>query len=385
MRSNYKFAILPKPMQKIITLICCLLPCIISSAQTGDFKKIEVEEIKNVISSMELSPDGSTVAIGTAKGPVFLFDPVSQKVIRKIDVEGFYAGPRMQYSHDGKYLLMLQQFYVDWNLNKDKPARTDVLDVASGKIVFTKDKIHSASLSPDCKTIAYIEANDIKIADVQSGNVLRSLHVDGLTNAIAISPDGKYIVASHKPTVDDVKDFPTFRNDKKAIKEMIRYREIISWFDFETLKKLRTTTDVLDIVYGIRFSTDGRYMFVYNVANTKLQDTKGLRQGYLNKIDSGTGEVMREIFSTNALEPDFKNSPGGYFFGTTSLQMKNRMVTEVLVSDMKTARMINRFEVGVSLFEGVMLTDRTAFVFLPDNKTILLAYGNQLALWNFMQ
>src|ERR1041385_1350139 len=95
--------------------------------QQQNYKEIDLDGNKNALSSIELSPDGKTLAVGTAGGPVILWDIESQKIARKIDVNDYKWGPYMTYSSDGKYLLLQQQFYTDWALNKDRPNRAEVL------------------------------------------------------------------------------------------------------------------------------------------------------------------------------------------------------------------------------------------------------------------
>src|SRR6185436_11913158 len=92
-----------------------------------DFKVIDIGNA-STISSIELSPDAKTAAIATSGGFIYLWDIESKSVSRKIELRDYSQGPYMTYSNDGKYLLLQQQFYTDFALNKDRPSRAEVME-----------------------------------------------------------------------------------------------------------------------------------------------------------------------------------------------------------------------------------------------------------------
>lgn len=361
---------------------CLLLVFLIPAAysQDVDFKLDSLEGNQHRISSIELSPDGATLAIGTESGPVIFWDFASKKIKKKVDVGAYKGGPRIAYSNDGKYLLLQQQYHNDWQMNTDIRSRVQVMDINSGVIVFSNPQVHNAALSSDGKNIVTVGKTEVTIYNISSGNKEREFKVDNLSFAIAVSNDGSLIAVSHEPTEKEIENISSIRNDKKAIKSALKFRELVSFYDFETLKKLYTSSDVLDIVFEMKFNRNSNFLYVYNVPNTRLQELKH-RQGYINKIVATTGEVTREIFSTNAHSADFKENVDGTLLGVTSLETKFIPVPQVLISNIETAELLKNFNVRSRIFEGTA-SDRTGFAFLPDNKTVVLGYGPYLAIWN---
>lgn len=367
---------------KVTTLI--LLPLLIlfrnATAQgVSDYKLIALPN-SQVVSAIELSPDGVFLAIGTGQGPLYFWDWKKEEVIKTVDVGSYYAGPKLRFSPDGKYLLLQQQFYVDWNLNKDKPGRVEVLEVSSGKILFTNEVVHSASFSAGTQLVT-LQGNDVCVWDFVKGEKIRCQAIPNISNTVAVSPDGKMFAISKKPVAGDLTDIPSLRSDKTAQKEALKRREIVEFYDLEKFTKLRACTDVFDIVFSMRFSDDGQRLFVYNAPHTKLQTGTGTgRQGYINKVIVSTGEVTRTIFSSLVAEPDYKENEDGSVFGNTSIEYKFKGIPTIILCNPETANPVSKFDVNVRIGE-TMMADRTSFAFLPDGKTVVLGYGGKLALW----
>ena len=352
------------------------------------------------ISAMELSPDKKTLAIGVGQGPVLIWDVPGEKFVRAIDVDGYFAGCRIEYGRNGKYLLLQKTHYNDNNLNKDRTTKVEILDIESGKIIFNKPSVHDAFITYDCKNVLTLAGNNIDIYEISSGNLVRTIVVEDATNAVAVSNDGKTVAVSHKLRKDDIADIPTIRDDKKTIKTVLKFREGVSFYDFTTGKRIKTASDIFDIVYTLRYSEDGKRILVYNVANTKLQAEaggkhavgrndgagrsggEGGRQGYISQIDASTGEVLRTIVSSMIAEPDYKESPNNKYLGVSSMDVVGKMVPTILIYDLEMGDLLHKFEVNVRLREkGAISSNPPAFVFLPDNNTVWLNYGGKIAIW----
>lgn len=365
----------------IVLFLFTLIEIPLAQSQT-DYKLLDLPG-QHAVSSIELSPDGAFLAIGTSQGPLYFWDWKKQEVIKTIDVGDYYAGPSLRFSSDGRYLLLQQQYFTDWNLNKDKPGRVEVIEVSSGKSLFVNVNVHSASFSTGTN-LATLEGNNVCIYDFVKGEKVKCETIPGISFTVTVSPDGKTLVISRKPTAADLADIPSLRSDKAAQKEALKRREIVEFYDMENFTRLRACTDVFDIVYSMRFSDDGQRLFVYNAPHTKLQTGAG-RQGYINRVLVSTGEVTRAIYSTSVTEPDFKENADASIVGNTSVETQPKIVPVILLCDAATARPLKVFEINVRLGEGIregiLITGRTSFAFLPDNKTVVVGYGGKLALW----
>ena len=84
-------------------------------------------------------------------------------------------------------------------------------------------------------------------------------------------------------------------------------------------------------------------------------------------------------------QPDLKISTDKKLFAINS---KGNRFQEMHLYNYETGELEKRFELANRLFEKsdgerIINSSRPAFVFLPDNQSILIAMGNQLIKWNF--
>ncbi len=357
-----------------------------SNAQNPeDFKIITIENNKSYISSIEISPDKKTLAIATGGNAIFFWDIETQKITRKLDLAGYKQGPYLAYSADGKYLLLLQQFFTDWSLNKDRPSKAEVMDVATGNILLSKEGVHCASFTPDSKSVLALDGGEVVFWNILSGEKERSFKPDNATNSVAINPAGDMIVVSQKTTEEELKNIPSVRSDKKAIKEALKYRELAVFYDAKTFAKKFVADDIFDIVFSIRFSLDGSLVYLFNAPNTHLRAQQGAsRNGYIQVVDATNGSATRLMYSTSASEPLYKESADRNYFACTSIEQKFRVLNSINLFDRATGSMLKYFVNDFRVFEDIHI-GRASFEFLPGDETMMLGYGSRLALWKFQK
>jgi len=345
-----------------------------------DFKVIDIGNA-STISSIELSPDAKTAAIATSGGFIYLWDIESKSVSRKIELRDYSQGPYMTYSNDGKYLLLQQQFYTDFALNKDRPSRAEVMEAESGKIVLSVNDAHTAALHPDNKSLVILRGSEVVFFDIASGKELRKFSPANVTNAMAISPSGNELVVSAKPFADDLRNIPSIREDKKAMKEAMKYREIAVFYDANTFEKKFMVKDIFDIVFSMHFSKDGSMVYLFNAPNTHLRAQQGAaRNGYIQAVKAADGEPERVMYSTAATEPLFKESGDRKYFAVTSIEQRFRVLNSINLFDRESGTMLKNFINDFRITEDVH-AGRASFEFLPGNENILLGYGSKLAIW----
>lgn len=375
-------------MQRVTLLLIFLWVELISPAysQRADYTVDSLEENKHLISSVELSPDNKTLGIATAEGHILFWDIGSRKITQRVEVSGFRWGAYINYSSDGKYLLLQQQYFTDWRINKDRPSTAAVLDVATGKVILTVDAANFASLTPDNNSIAALQGDEIIFRNILSGEVEKRFKPQNVTNAFAISPDGNTIAVSQSSTEEDLKNISSLRNDKKVLKEVLRFREVVVFYDTKTFARKFVANDIFDIVFSMNYSDHGRSLYLFNAPNRKFRTSASgsgaSRNGYIQVINAANGSVNRIIFSTNASEPIYKESAEGKYFATTSIEQKFYVANSVIIFDLETGSIVKNFVNDFRLSENTHI-GRSTFEFLPDNKTIAMGYGHYLALWNF--
>jgi len=376
-----------------IIFLCTVLICstiIISSTEkikaqavNEDMDKFQMGDNDAMITSIAMSPDKKTIAAGLHQGyPIHIYDFESRKVIKKIDVKGYYAGPRVRYSADGRYLILQQQFYADWNSNRDKPSNYLVVDIESGEMLYEKDNLQYAEISRDSKYFVTLADNEITYYTLVDKKKVKSFKLKKLSNAFTISPDGSIIAIAHYPDKDDVANIPSIRNDKKAQKSAVKYREMVSILDANTFEEIATVNELYDITYEMKFDANGDHLLLYCIPHLKVSSA-AVKQGYVNVIDGKTYEPMRNSFmTTSMMEPDIKMSWDGKMIGIISSNGKGE--PNLNIYDFNTSKMLfsfNRKARMSAAFREKEMGGFWSFVFLPNNKEVMVSSGNRLTIW----
>jgi hypothetical protein len=217
-----------------------------------------------------------------------------------------------------------------------------------------------------------MENDQLEILELPSGKKLKSIQLERGRNALAISPDGKDLAVVVKPTKDEVKEISTVRNDKKAIKATLKYRYAIAIFDAETLERKKMVDEVYDNINLLRYSKDGKKLLCFNVS----------MNSYVSVIDAVNYKPTREGYvSRTSMQPDFGYGWDNEFFGISTVekwpsvniyQVSKASVVDYYNTEMKIWKNIKK-----KVFAGT----NTSFVFLPDGRHVLIAYGNTLIKW----
>jgi len=351
-----------------------------------EFERVVLEESSYLLSGVDLSNDGKTLAVSSTQGhPFYLFDPYEKKIIKKLDVGNWYAGSEVQFSAKDNYILLRQLFYTDWNLNKDKEVEFEIIDANSGELVRHFNEYHQVVITADEQYAVTISDEEIAFWTLPSGKKEKSFKVEEATNAVAVSPDGRYIAVSHRTDAKQLKKDPRYKKNKKSLKTDIKYKEQISVYDTEQFQLQYTIDDLYDVVYKIDYSRQGNILYIQHIPHHKAQSSTSFREAYISLADAASGKAMRKGFMARSLaEPMYKKSPNGKYFGVVSYT--NRF-PEVQLYDYESVRMLDRFEQAFRLWEknaggSIMPPDgRTAFDFLPDNETLVMIMGNHLVYW----
>ena len=356
-----------------------------SQSANMEFDKVKVGDANYILVGLDLSPDRQCLAISSVQSnPMYIYDWSKREVVKEFDVGNWYAGSSVRYSPNGKYLLLQQLFYADWAPNKDREVNFEIIDIATGKMLKRFDNYHALAFTPDEKFVVSLTADEITFWSLETLKKEKNLKVSMASNGFAISPDGKYIAVSHHPDEGELKNNQKYIKDKKALKHVLKYKQQISIFNLETSKKEYTVKEFYDIVYRLDYSPDGKTLFCLQIPHEKANPGTQ-RQTYISIIDGVTGEPSRKGFvSRAAYEPDFKLSHDGKLFGVVS---QGSRFVELHIYDFETKKMLHRFEQSYRFFEK---TDgelapadvRASFVFLPDNKNVIITMGSRLIFWN---
>jgi hypothetical protein len=373
--------------QIFIVIPILLITLAIKGQSTNtDFERVVIKDDLYILSGIDLSNDQKTLAISsTQSNPFYLYDLQNRQVMAEWDVANWYAGSEVQFSANDSYVLLRQLFYLDFNLNKDREVEFEIIDAKTGRLIKRFVEYHQVIITEDEQFAVTISGDEITFWSLPDANRAKSFKVTNATNAIAVSPDGKWIAVSHQPDADRLKKDPRYKKNKKSLKIDSKFKERVSVFDTENFKHKYTVDDLYNIVYKMDFSKNGEFIFIQHIPHSKAKSATTFREAFVSMADANTGEALRKGFMarTNA-EPQFKISHDGRYFGVVSFT--NRF-PEVQIYDFETGRMLDRFEQAYRLYEknageSILPPDgRTAFDFLPDNETVVMIMGNHLVYW----
>lgn len=317
-----------------------------------------------------------------------MYDIDEGRITREFDGGNWYGGARTSFSTKGTYLLLEQIFYVDWAPNKVRPVKFEVREAATGKLVRGLSDTYNAVLSPDETTLYALGPKGLRVIDLATGKEDAVKHLDRLGYAVALSTDGQRLAISHKPTKEELSAMPSVRNDKDALKALMKLGELVVVYDAATLQPLHILNEPFDKVFRLEYSPDGSDLWILAKPNTRRGSSLNINQRYVCVADAATGEMRRTAFpSQYPYDPDFRVSPDGKLFAIAS---KGNKYLEIHLYDRATGRMVDRFELSYRfrdmspLVEGEFGADgRISFVFLPDNRRIWMTFGTRLVEWTY--
>ncbi|MCX8075855.1 MAG: WD40 repeat domain-containing protein [Aquificaceae bacterium] len=266
---------------------------------------------QRVVYALAFSPDGKTLASVDVEGSVKLWDVQNMRLVKTIPIRAEFI-TSVVFTPNGRFLAIA----VD-----GKAIR--FFDVKSEKFIRTiKTDVYSLSFDRTGKTLASGGYSSVKLWDVQSGRLVRTIKGhNGIVLSVHFSPDGKTVASGGE--------------DGK-----------IKLWEASTSKLLRTLEGHEGSVFSLSFSPTG-----------KLLASGGL-DGVLNIWDVRSGKV---VHSFTAYEEDGEGGENG----------------EALEEELEEERMSESEE------EGDVDYGFLGVAFSPDGK--ILASGNNdgfLRIWD---
>lgn len=345
-------------------------------------------ETRHIHSWIDLHPDGRTVLLSpTQSFPFRVVDVAEENITHTFDAGNWFGGARCTYSRTGRYVLLEQLFYVTWKPDKVKAVKYEVVEVATGKKVFSGNDLYAAELAPDERTLYTLGKDGLHVVDLATGERDKVRSLPRLGYALAVSTDGTRLAVAHQPTREELAALPTVRNDKKLLKQMGKRARTVTVYDAAALKPLHQLNEPFDEVFRLRYSPDGRDLWVMAKPHTKHGSNLDPRQRYLSVADASSGEMRRTTFpAISEYDPDFRISPDGKLLAIGSMAK----FQEIHLYDRATGRMVDRFIRTHRFRDATPLKDgefgaenRVSFCFLPDGKRIWLTFGTRLIEWTY--
>lgn len=259
-----------------------------------------------------VSPDGKLLAAAGERATLVLFDPTSEKLLRRLeghdrDVPGTHGSVKsVVFDPQGRWLFSGGEDgrIIRWSL----PAGEKLGEWNA------PDKVSALALSPDGTTLAGGSRYGITLWSVPDGKRIRSLegHTGTIatTNGLAFSPDGSRLASASYERTARIWDWPNgktlwtleghndsvqavaFRPDGKRLATASDDKKVILW-DVATGRPLRELRGHQNIVFGITFSADGSQLLSASADKTlRLWD---VASGVTRRIYQGHTAALRSV------------------------------------------------------------------------------------------
>lgn len=356
---------------------------LLSQTSNSDFERVKLFSADTELSGIAISPNQNTIAVSAKKlTKISLVDWSTRKITNEINTINWNSGSIIRFSDGGKYLLLQEIGYSDFSQNKDRNIDFEIIDANSGNFIKKFGKVQDVVISSDEKLAVSLSNGEVTFWSLPSGSKEKSFSITGAGNVIALSADGKTLAVSQTINAADFKS--QFKKDKKGLKNAVNFKQLVCLYNAETGEKAKIIGEFYDVIYNLEFLPEGDILFVFQTPDIRIQ-ANNKKLSYVNLIDIAKQEPLRTGFtSMSTAQPELKISNDKKLFAINS---KGNRFQEMHLYNYETGTLEKRFELGHLLFEKVdgekLINDsHPSFTFLPGDKAILIAMGNQLVEWN---
>lgn len=373
-------------MRQILFYILLVFNSAIWAQNEAVYEKVAIDNSLHISASVVNHPTNNDLAlISTTQGhPLQVFNWKERKIVRKHDIDGFYAGPNVDWSNNAKYWLLEQKFYHDFSLNKDRKVEYRLLDANTSQELKRLEGVHDACFSADGDKLFVLKEGEVKVMDCASQKIENKFKVREGATAICRGKLNNEVYISHSPNNNELDAIPSVSPDKKQRKNVLKYRQVISTYNVKTGKITSTIQEVYDIVYDIRNLDD--HLFIYNAPHDKI----GGGEGYINQVNLVNNEALYASFQSSFREPDFALSPDGKYLAVVSVN-RNRSLPGplIILYDRETGAIVNNFSPHVSLAQNIKdkeYTDGRSYLEFDKSRELLyVIYGNRIFEWQYLK
>ena len=378
-----------------MTLLAACVLQVAATAQLVDedaLRRIDLPERPGMIAGITPVGDGRMLALSMSKGGgVLLVDTATWTVARALPTPGFHDGARLAASTDGRFLHLAEQYRYANLGRKDLKGRQVVLDLGTGAEVIAEDAAVDGVMDASGRYLITLRGEEVTVQAIGSAGTRRTFNVPGATNALAVTPDGRYLAVSHRPTEESLLTVPSVRNDRKAIKSALKFRQMVSIHATEDGRLITTVAEIYDIIRAMAFSPAGDRLLVYSTTDLKLAPDIGARPFDFNYVDQA-GHVdqvavqgwvpLRASCMSRMSEPSLAVSPDGALLALSSTEGRNKRKLQLYETATGDTRLMIDLEQkhASDKGEGEQHDGRLAYCWTSDGR-LLIGQGDHIGIY----
>jgi hypothetical protein len=350
------------------------------------------------ITNLQKSPKSGKLFVSLSGGRFLLFNSGENRLQdqavpqwKNFSTEGFELGGDAEFSADEKYILVLEKIKI-YNYDKVqvKPRRMIVLETASGKLVYEMDGIQIAQfMEGSDKVIAFREEEMIiyELDSHQKSIIKAPLEIE----TASINQAGNLLAISYDAGMEEFKAKHGAGYNRQELKNAIKNKKLIAFFEYPSLKKVSTLHEEVDVVFDMEFTSDDNYLLFYSrtkqlehqhsTALNGADKTRDLNQYQRVDLANMVVDNQNFIYQTSEAQSnhDLDLAAGLFVYGDNRgfLAAKREIV---VVNFNKQQDYLGKYTYqGRS---GTRNLHSTAFAIMDDH-TILVANGMKLSYWDF--
>ncbi|MEI8046266.1 MAG: hypothetical protein WCI92_02710 [Bacteroidota bacterium] len=350
------------------------------------------------ILSMKKSPSSKYLFLSLAGGRFLLYDiskgnlnENSTPLWKNFDSKGFAIGGDAEFSDNEKYILVVEQnaMYAR-DKAKIEPFSINVLDVATGQVVYETEGVNSAQFLIDNSTILLADDEGVATYNLITKTKGEKKKIEACEIA-CLNHAGNLLSASYDAERSEFKDEDGAGLNKKELKNAAKNKKLIRFYEYPSMKNAGIINEEVDVVFRMQYTADDKYLLFFSrtrqAEHTHVSLLNGLDKAndlnQFQRIDIGDFRVDNAnfIYQTSEQMANFDITPSSTLFSYNDNRGLFAGKREVYITNFAEQQVI----VGKFTFQGRAKTrnlHQAAFAFIDDS-ILLVANGLKLTYWNF--
>jgi hypothetical protein len=286
---------------KQFLIVLTLASTTIGVSQTAKIEPEELNDIAYPVLSITKSASNKFLFLTLYGGRFLMYDisssgnlltKSSSLVWKNFNVEGFEKGGTASISEDGKTILVIEKRMA----TKVRVKATDavILDAATGSIKLSLKNINTAQLINNGTDVLTCNDEGFSITNIASNKVTKQQAIDDC-EMVCLNNAGNVLAVAFDPNRKTFKEVESVGDNKKELKNAIRNKKLVNFYEMPSFKKIGTCSDELDVVFTMQFTPKDEYVLLYT-RNRTVEANQGKEQNNFIRIDSKSFKVDNTNF-----------------------------------------------------------------------------------------